>query len=138
MRNFLESFWRHFLHVCVQWVVEIYLISLLGNSRHSFGLKLFLLILNEVSYLSHIPAVIWNISLIIVTALTTNITVSRIYNLGNVTIWNFLNFCPQDFLCFYRNITLIVLFCFISALCKFVDEFQKIISNSNNDWKCAK
>jgi len=63
----------------------------------------------------------------------TNIIISKIYKLGTINICNILNCCLQDILCLNPSITLIILFCIVSALCKFVIEHQNIIPDCNND-----
>jgi len=62
-----------------------------------------------------------------------NIFISRIYKLGTLNICNFLNFSLQDVLCLNPSVTLIILFCIISGVCRFVVGLQTIIPSCNNE-----
>jgi len=86
--------------------------------------------------LSHIFAMNLNICLVLVRIFMT--IISRVYELGTVNMCNFLNFSLQDVLCLYSNITLVVVFYIISALCRIVVEPHKIVPFCNNDRKCVK
>ena len=139
MRFFLECSWRALnFNPVVQCTVEDYQIPLLRNSRHHFELKIFLLIVNETDSclmsLLWIETLVWYLS----GFLMTNVIISRVYKLGTVNICNFLNFSLQDVLYLNPNIILIILFCIISVLFKFVVEPYKIIPNCDHDWICAK
>jgi hypothetical protein len=48
-------------------------------------------------------------------------------------IFAFLKFYLQDVLCFNPDITPLILFCIINALCRFVVEPQEIIPDCNSD-----
>ena len=119
MRNFLEGYSRSLcFHVVVQCVEKFIKYPYWGiaDTLLDWSYSYWLWLQSVICLISLLwfETLVWYLS----GFLTTDITVSRLYNLGTVTVCNFLNLCLQDVLCLNPNITLIFLFCSVSALCR--------------------